>query len=86
MGVCKHMQTEQASARVTSYDFPNVVRAEVLTGKLYVYKSVIVDDNDELMIPVWELPTGPLTLIHSELYPDETMLFGEAIGRVFQIG
>lgn len=86
MGVRKHMQTEQASDRAVCYDFPNVVAAEVISGKLYVYKSVIVDDNDELMIPVWGMPTGPLTLVHSELYPDDTMLFGEAIGRVFTIG
>jgi len=79
------MQTDQASSRVTQYDFPHVVRAEVLAGKLFVYKSVVVDDNDELMNPVWELPTGSLTLVHSELYTDDSMLFGEAIGRVFAV-
>jgi len=67
------------------YDFPNVVRAVVRAGRLFVYKSVVVDDNDELMAPVWELTDGRLTQIHSELCSDDTMLFGEAIGRVFRI-
>lgn len=85
MGVCAHMQTDQASARGAHYHFPNVVRAHVRAGRLFVYKSVVVDDNDEVMVPVWQLCAGLLTLCYSELFPDDTILFGEAIGRVFKI-
>lgn len=78
------MQTDQPS-RVREIEVPHIVVARLSAGRLFVYKSVVVDDNDEVMNPVWEM-AGNLTLEYSQLYCDDSMMFGEAIGRVFKIG
>jgi hypothetical protein len=79
------MQTEQPS-RLKSYEIPNLVVAHADAGTLLVYKSVVVDDNDEVMSPVWEMANGELTLVSSKFYQDDNIMFGEGIGRIFKIG
>lgn len=80
------MQHVATSVREGFLSIACTVTASLKPGMFYVYSSVLYEDDDDVMQPVWEMVKGmDLNEIWRQVFEDTGMSFGKALGRVFEI-